>query len=73
MTSITVPINIQNNNFVIPPCFDNSIQTQHNSDSDASVGANYATSTGLDQSINYHGNRDGKDNDDSQPYDTPGK
>ena len=60
-------------NFVIPTNFDITIQTQRNSASDASVGANDVASSVLDQSNNKHVNRDGKDNDDSHSYETPEK
>ena len=35
------------------------------------MGANDVASSGLYQSTNYHGNTDGKDNDDSQSFETP--
>ena len=55
------------------PHFDTSIQTQCSSASDAYVVENYVAPYGLDQSTNHHGNTDGKDNDDSQSYETPRK
>ena len=55
-----------NNTIRIRPHFDTSIQTQFNSDSDASEGSNYMVSSGLYQSTNHHINTDGKDNDHSQ-------
>ena len=62
-----------NTTFVIPPLFDASIQTQHNSASDASVNENDVASDGLYQSTIHHGNKDGKDNNDSQSYEAPQK
>ena len=55
-----------NTTFLILPRSDTSIQTQRNSASDASVGANDVAPSGLDQSTNHHGNTDVKYNDDSQ-------
>ena len=60
-----------NTSFIMPPCFDTSIQTQCNSYFDAYVGANDVASYGLDKSNNHHGNTYRKDNDDSQSYKTP--
>ena len=37
----------------------------------ASEGENDVASSGLDQSTNHHGNTYGKDNDNSQSYETP--
>ena len=50
-----------------------SIQTQRNSALYESVGANDVSSYGLYQSTNHHCNMYGKNNDDSQSYETPHK
>ena len=55
-----------NTTVVLPPHFDNYIQTQRNSASDGSEVANYILSSGLYKSTNHNGNMDGKDNDDSR-------
>ena len=60
-----------NTTFLIPSRFDLSIQTQCNSDSDDSAGANDVASAVLDKSTNHHGNNDVNDNEDSQSYETP--
>ena len=65
------PYTSPNTTFFIPPGFGTSIQTQCNSYYDASVGANDLVPAVLDQSTNHHGNMYGKDNDDSQSYETP--
>ena len=65
------PYSSPNTTFIIPPCFDTYIQTQRNSASYASVGLNDVSSSGLDQCTNHRGNKYGKDNDDSQSYETP--
>ena len=57
--------------FVIPPHFDSNIQTQRNSDSDVSTGANDVESYGLDQSTNHNDNKNDKDYYYSQSYETP--
>ena len=57
------PYPYPNNTFVTPQPSDTSIQTQHKSDFDASVGAHNVASAGLYQSTNNHGNTDFKDND----------
>ena len=67
------PKSYSNINFVVPPSFDTSIQTQYNSASDSSMVENDVASDGLYQSINHHGNKDVKDNDNSQPFETPRK
>ena len=67
------PYPYPNTTFAIPPRFDTSIQTQHNSASDASAGENYEASYGLDQSTNHYGNTDVNDNDDSKSFDTSWK
>ena len=67
------PYPFKNTNFIITQCFDNSIQTQCNSDSYASVGENDEASSGLDKSTNHHGNTDGNNNDDSYTDDTSRK
>ena len=59
-----------NTTFVIPPLFDPSIKTKHNSASDDSVGANDVAPDGLYQSTNHNGNKDIKYNDDSQSFET---
>ena len=59
-------LSISKHYFLILPRSDTSIQTQRNSASDASVGANDVAPSGLDQSTNHHGNTDVKYNDDSQ-------
>ena len=66
------PYPYPNTTFFIPPSFGTSIQTQRNSDSYASVGAHYVSSSGLDKITNHHGNTDGKDNDDSHSYEKSG-
>ena len=48
----------------MPPRFDTSIQTKHNSAYDASMGSNDIASSGLDQSTNHCGNTDVNDNND---------
>ena len=53
--------------------FDNYIQTQCNSDSDASAVENDVASSGLDQIMNHNCNTDIRNNDDSQSYETPWK
>ena len=50
------PYPLPNTTFVIPQHSDNSIQTQHSSDSDASVGAHDLSSAGLDKITNHNGN-----------------
>ena len=60
-------------NFVIPPCFDTSIQTEHNSDPDAFKGIKDVVSAGFDQCTHHNGNIDGKDNDYLQSFETPRK
>ena len=60
-------------NFIVPKRSGTSIQTQCNSVYDAYVGAHDASSSGLNQSTNLHGNIDVKDNDDSRSFDTPRK
>ena len=55
-----------NTTVILPPYFDTSIQPQQNNDSDSSAGAKDVTPAGLDQHTNHHGNKDGKDNNDSQ-------
>ena len=62
-----------NTTFVIRPYFVTSIQTQRNTASDASAGENYVASSELYQSTNHRGNTNGKNNDDSQSYETPQK
>ena len=62
-----------NTTFVIPPRFDDYIQTERNSYSDATAGENDVASGGFYQSINHHSNTYGKDNDDSQSFETPMK
>ena len=59
-----------NTTFAIPPRFDTSIQTQHNSASNASAGENYEASDGLDQSTSHYGNTDVNNNDYSKSFDT---
>ena len=54
-----------NTTFVVSPCSGTSIQTQRNSISDYSVGANDVASSVLDQITKHHGNTDFKYNDDS--------
>ena len=60
-----------NTNFGVPQRFDNSIQTQHNSDSGASLGAHDVASSVLDQCTNHHINTDAKDNDYLQSFEAP--
>ena len=60
-----LPYPSKNTNFIIPQRSDTYIQVQHNSASDAYVGAHDVVWSGLDQSTNHHGNADVKDNDDS--------
>ena len=60
-----------NTTSILPPRFDTSIQTQSNSASYASVGANDVASYVLDKCTNLHGNKDVKDIDFSQSYYTP--
>ena len=67
------PFPSPNTNFFIPPHSDTSRQTQPNSSSDSSVGAQDVASAGLYQSTNQHGNMDVKDNDYSQSFETPRK
>ena len=62
-----------NTTVVLPPHFDAYIQTKSNSASYDSTDANDAASSGVDQIPNHHVKTDGKDNDDSQSYDTPRK
>ena len=47
----------------MPPNFDNFIQNQHNSASDAPEGAKDESLSGLYQSTKNYGNTDDKDND----------
>ena len=56
--------------FFIPPHFDTSIQNQRNSAYDASVVAKDVAPDRLYQRTNHRGNMNGKDNDDSQSYET---
>ena len=67
------PYTSSNITLIISANFYNSIQTQRNSASDASVGANDVASSGSDQITNHHGNMDSKDNDDSRSFETPRK
>ena len=53
-----------NTTFVLPQRSDNSIQTQRNILSDASVGEYALESSVLDQNTIHHGNTDVNDNDD---------
>ena len=62
-----------NTTIVLPPNVDTSIQTQHNSAADASAGANYVSSSGLDQSTNHHCNTDIKNYYYFQSYEKPHK
>ena len=70
MTSGTGPNHIQILLFPYHHVY-TSIQTQRNIASDASVGENYVSSSGLYQSTNHHGNTDFNNNDDSQSFETP--
>ena len=64
MTIRNGPIHTQTTPFVLPQRYDNSIQTQRNSLSDASVGEYALASSVLDQNTIHHGNTDVNDNDD---------
>ena len=62
-------VSTPNTNFVIPQNSDISIKTQHSSADDASVGAHYVASYGLDQSTNHHSTMYVKYNYDSHSFD----
>ena len=64
-------LSIPKHYFVIPQCYDTSIQTQNTIASDASVGAQCLLSSGLDQITNHHGNTAVNNNYDSQSFETP--
>ena len=65
------PYPYPNTTSIIPACFDNSIQTQLNSASGASVGSSYVSSSELDQINDHRDNMYSQDKDDPQSYQTP--
>ena len=70
MTIRTSPIYLQTLPFVIPLRSDTYIQSQQNSDYNASLGENHVALSGLYQITNHHDNMDVKYNDDSKSFET---